>query len=103
MAAGGDEMDERDFYVDNTQVSYQMVMSARTRLAGGEYIVYDRTDAVTKCTLCRNILRDVNTIVEHLKAQKHVHAYFVSALSGLQLVWIGAGETLSRDVSRQTA
>lgn len=78
MAAGGDEMDERDFYVDNTQMSYQMVMSTRTRLAGGEYIVHDKVDAVTKCTLCRNILRDVNTIVDHLKAQKHVHAYFVS-------------------------
>ena len=70
------EMDDRDFYVDNTMPGYRVIMKAG-RLAGGEYVVYDKTDNMTKCILCRCLLRDTSSITEHCKAQKHVHAYFV--------------------------
>ena len=80
QSAGGYDMDERDFYVDDTQPSYAAVMATRTgRVAGSEYIVHDREDEETKCTLCRNILRDGAAVIDHLRAQKHVHAYFVCA------------------------
>lgn len=52
-------------------------MESKARLAGGEYIVFDEDEGMTKCTLCSNILRDDSSLIDHMRAQKHVHAYFV--------------------------